>query len=295
MFAARARYYALAACVFVLLPVQACAERGSEVDEPAATKSAAIAVIERSVEDTVREYLIARQEVDAPRICELESESYQEQYRESGITCVGFRALSGEPGEFTDIDARLVGLAGGTVRALVAYDYSYLTPVGGFEKYVCTAVPYELVLEDDRWKIDSYAYVATESDCLVEEIFSPILEQDIENLVADYLKALETGDLRQACALGSGDHNPEECVESYRRSLLGSRFAFHGVTVRLVEAEDDFARAVVSYTLTLADEALDCRDLSWELLREDGRWTVDRVPDLLGRVGTACPSAKDGG
>ena len=104
-------------------------------------------------------------------------------------------------------------------------------------------------------------------------------DADIAIAIEDYLRAFSDDDAGEACELESHafrESREADCETAYEEILASiDDLEYEDVDVSNIEDDDETGSAVVSYTRVINDEDLDCEDLRYEMVEDDGDWLIN--------------------
>ena len=104
-------------------------------------------------------------------------------------------------------------------------------------------------------------------------------DADIAIAIEDYLRAFSDDDAAEACELESDafrESREGDCETTYEEILASIEdLEYEDVDVSNIEDDDETGSAVVSYRRVLNDEELDCEDLAYGMVEDEGDWLID--------------------
>jgi hypothetical protein len=97
--------------------------------------------------------------------------------------------------------------------------------------------------------------------------------------IEDYLRAFSDDDVVEACELESDafrESREGDCETVYGEILASIEdLEYEDVDVSQIEDDDVTGSAVVSYRRVIDEEELDCEDLVYSMVEDDGDWLID--------------------
>jgi Ran GTPase-activating protein (RanGAP) involved in mRNA processing and transport len=104
-------------------------------------------------------------------------------------------------------------------------------------------------------------------------------DANIAIAIQDYLRAFSDDDVTEACELETEsfrDSRDADCETAYEEILASiDDLEYEDVEVSDIEDDDETGSASVSYTRVIEDEELDCQDLAYSLIEDEGDWLID--------------------
>jgi hypothetical protein len=102
---------------------------------------------------------------------------------------------------------------------------------------------------------------------------------EIALAIEDYLRAFSDDDTGEACELESDafrESRDADCETAYDEILASIEdLEYEDVDVSDIEDDDETGSAVVSYTRVIGEDGLDCEDLRYEMVEDDGDWLIN--------------------
>lgn len=113
-------------------------------------------------------------------------------------------------------------------------------------------------------------------------------DADIAIAIEDYLRAFSDDDADEACELESEAFRATreaDCETAYEEILASiDDLEYEDVDVSDIEDDDVTGSALVSYTRVIDDEEVECEDLAFTMVEDDGDWLIDSREDCTAEV-----------